>query len=75
MQQQQPWMSSALLKMTAVVRVSESSATETGIPPDGKSKEPIDVAMELKMAVTPTSTQTTGEATVERLETNRNGKR
>jgi len=57
------------------VRVSERSNLDTGEAEDGRSDAPMDVAMEMATAATPTSVVTAGGITFEPMERNENGKR
>jgi len=54
-------------------RVSGRSNLDTGEGGDGRSDAPMDVAMEMAMAVTPVAVETAGATIVERMERNKNG--
>jgi hypothetical protein len=56
------------------VRVSERRGLDTGEAADGRSDAPMDMAMEMATAVTSIATGTAGEAALEPMERNENGK-
>jgi hypothetical protein len=60
--------------MTAV-RVSESRGLGMGEAADGRSNAPMDMAMEMATAVSSIAAGTAGEAALEPMERNENGKR
>jgi len=55
-------------------RVSERSDLDTGQAGDGRSDAPMDVAMEMAMAVTPITVETAGGTLIEPMERNEYGK-
>ena len=57
------------------VRVSERRGLDTGEAADGRSDAPLDMAMEVATAVTSIAAGTAGEAALEPMERNENGKR
>jgi hypothetical protein len=57
------------------VRVSERRGLDTGEAADGRSDAPMDMAMEVATAVTSIAAGTAGEAALEPMERNENGKR
>jgi len=57
------------------VRVSERRGLDTGEAADGRSDAPMDMAMEKATAVTSIAAGNAGEATLELMERNENGKR
>jgi hypothetical protein len=57
------------------VRVSKRSGLDTGEAADGRSDAPMDMATETATAVTSIAAGTSGEATLEPMERNENGKR
>jgi len=56
------------------VRVSERSYLDPGEAGDGRSDAPMDVAMEMAIAVTPIGAETAGATVVEVIKGNGNGK-
>jgi len=54
--------------------VSKRSDLDTGDAGDGRSDAPMDVMMEIAMAVTPIATETAGATIFEPMERNENGK-
>ena len=57
------------------VRGSERSDLDTGEAGDGRSDEPIYLAMGMATTVTPITTETAGATIFDRMEGNKNGKR
>jgi len=57
------------------VRVSERSDLDTGVAGDGRSDAPMDLAMEMATAATPTAAETAGRTIFDQKERNDNGMR
>jgi hypothetical protein len=64
-----------LTEVMTKVRVSERSGYDTGGAADGRSDASMDTAMQMATAGTAIAADTAGEATLEPMERNENGKR